>query len=714
MSLFCFRKNCFHYANHRFQSIVVAGVIFLVAGATDIEQSYSADTATKNEAAKSETSSVEGSTEQRLAEAIRFISSDDLEGRGVGTAGLDKAADYIAKQYAEMGLKTDRFDGKAFQNFKITRSSDQGPKEKNHVSLVGPKDDQGLPQKIELVLDTDFTPLAVGGSGKFDLPLVFVGYGITLHKAVGEEKPSYDDYANVDVKGKAVLIIRHALDQANPHSKFGGGNDSEYAPVVRKISNAYEHGAVAVILCTDSFDIQRTLKEQQKRWQTALDNLNKVDAEYRKLEKPTREQAEKHFKTIEDLSGKVAEAGKKLAAASDPLYGFQGAGPGGDGGRDIPVLHTRRAPLDRVFKIALQSELSVIEADIDRDLHPHSYELTGWQIQGETNVVRKENTVKNIVAVLEGEGPLADETLVIGAHYDHVGRGGPGSGAADPRLTDIHHGADDNGSGTVALLEVARKITSLGRKLPRRIVFISFTGEERGLLGSARYVREPAFPLDKTIAMLNMDMVGRLTDEKIIIYGTGTAPEFDSMVDRYCRKYGLGVHKDPSGFGPSDHASFYAKEIPVLHYFTGMHKDYHRPTDVAAKINISGMRRISEMVTEMALEIVDNEKRPQYLQVKGSAKIDKSGSRPYFGSIPDFAQDQPGYALTGVTKDGPAEKAGIQAGDIIIKLGESKIGNLDDFDNALRKFKGGDKAPVTVKRGEEEKTFTVTLDDPRE
>ncbi|HZZ72593.1 MAG TPA: M20/M25/M40 family metallo-hydrolase, partial [Pirellulales bacterium] len=417
---------------------------------------------------------------------------------------------------------------------------------------------------------------------------------------------------------------------------------------------------------------------------------------------------------VEDLATKISDESKKLAKSADPVFGFQGAGPGMDGGRNVPVLHCRRSPLEAAFKSALQTDLTQLEHEIDHGPHPHSHDLTGWRLQGETNVKHTEVEVKNIVAVLEGEGPHADETLIIGAHYDHVGRGGPGSGSLAPGSHEIHHGADDNGSGTVALLEVARQLTSLGKKFPRRIVFISFTGEERGLLGSAHYVREPAFPLDKTIAMLNMDMVGRLADDKLIVYGTGTAKEFDGLVDRDAEPYGFHIKKEPAGFGPSDHASFYAKKIPVIHYFTGTHKDYHRPTDTAEKINISGMRRVIDLVTDMAVDLVEAEQRPTYVEVKGQAVIEKSGSRPYFGSIPDFAPDQPGYALTGVTKDGPAEKAGIRGGDIIVQFGESKIGNLDDFDSALRKFKAGDKVKVVVKRDKAEKQFEVILDPPRE
>jgi membrane-associated protease RseP (regulator of RpoE activity) len=352
-----------------------------------------------------------------------------------------------------------------------------------------------------------------------------------------------------------------------------------------------------------------------------------------------------------------------------------------------------------------------IEEQIDEDLKPRSGELTGWKISGEVAIKRTEAEVKNVIAVLEGEGPLADETVVVGAHYDHLGFGGAGSFVPD--VKEIHNGADDNASGTAALLEVARQLAARGEKLKRRVVFIAFTAEERGLIGSARYMRSPLVPAEATVAMLNMDMVGRLNDEKLIVQGVDTATEFNAIVDRLNEEAGFKITKQPGGFGPSDHSTFYAKKVPVMHFFTGTHKDYHRPSDDADKLNVDGMRRVSKLVADVAAELADAESRPTYIETAPPAVAGGGGDRPYFGSIPDFSQDQPGYALTGVTKGGPAERAGIQAGDIIIQLGESKIGNLEDFDSALRKFKAGDRAPVIVRRGEEEVKVEVTLDPPR-
>jgi hypothetical protein len=643
--------------------------------------------------------------EQRLLETVKYLASDELEGRGVGTKGLDLAADYLAGQFRAAGLKTDLYDGSPFQKFKMTIGSSLGPN--NSLALVGPAATDGkVQERIELKLGEQFNPLAMGGSGKFDLPLAFVGYGIS-----GKEE-KYDDYAGIDVKGKAVIILRHEPQQANPHSAFDGTNNSQHAPYKRKLSNAYEHGAAAVIFCTDEFEIQKNLAQLRKRYQAAVDDLIEEDAKFKKIATPGGEDWKKHQEQVQKAVEDIQTFAKQLQEAQDPLLGFDGGGSDQVDGRNFPVLFCRRSALAPVIQAALGSSLSQLEKEIDKGPAPQSRDLAGWRAVGETSVERQEVEVKNVVGVLEGEGPLANETIVLGAHYDHLGWGGNGSMA--PGVREIHNGADDNASGTTVLVDVARRLAARGKKLPRRLMFIAFTGEERGLIGSARYVRHPLFPLESTVAMLNMDMVGRLQDEKLIVHGTGTASEFDGLVDRLGKEFGFQITKKPGGFGPSDHSSFYGAKVPVLFLFTGSHKDYHRPSDDVDKLIVSGMRRVGSMMTDIAIALAEAPERPHYQDAPGGAEtLGGGGDRPYFGSIPDFAQDQVGYALTGVTKGGPAERAGIKAGDIIIQLGDSKIGNLEDFDSALRKFKAGEKAPVVVKRGTEQVKVEVTLDPPK-
>jgi hypothetical protein len=368
-----------------------------------------------------------------------------------------------------------------------------------------------------------------------------------------------------------------------------------------------------------------------------------------------------------------------------------------------------------MIQSALGTSLGDLERQIDEDLKPRSRELAGWRLRGETNVERVEVAAKNVVAVLEGEGPTADETIVVGAHYDHLGRGESGSLAVGSK--EIHNGADDNASGAVALLEVARQLAGREKKLPRRVVFIAFTGEERGLLGSSHYVHHPLFAIDKTVAMLNMDMVGRMKDEELVVYGTGTAKEFDGLIDKLNERHGFKIKREPGGFGPSDHSSFYVRQIPVLHFFTGLHNDYHRPSDDANKLNVPGIRRVSEMVAEGAVKIAEGEQRPSYQQAARESLRPGDrpmGDRPYFGSIPNLSGGEgDGYTIQGVGANSPAAKAGLKAGDVIIGLGDNKIGNLADFDSALRKYKADEKVPVVVRREGKVVKLEVTLEAPR-
>jgi hypothetical protein len=353
-----------------------------------------------------------------------------------------------------------------------------------------------------------------------------------------------------------------------------------------------------------------------------------------------------------------------------------------------------------------------VEQRIDETGKPASAILTDWTADITTSVETKMAPVKNVIGVLPGQGALKDETVVVGAHYDHLGYGG--SGSLQTGSKDIHNGADDNGSGTVALIELARRLARESSTNRRRLVFIAFTGEERGLLGSAEYVRNPVFPLESTVAMINLDMVGRLKDDKLTVYGTGTAKEWDELIDPAGKSRQLTLIKKPEGFGPSDHSSFYGKQIPVLHLFTGTHQEYHRPNDDWPLINFEGMERIVEFTQAVIEWSATTTVKPTYVEVKGRASVGRDGSRPYMGTIPDFGESDKGYALQSVAPGSPAEKGGLKGGDIIIKMGDQAISNLDDFDLALRRFTAGQEVPVTVKRGGQEVVVKVTLERSRE
>jgi hypothetical protein len=632
----------------------------------------------------------------RFESALRYLASDELEGRGVGTAGIAKAADFLLKEYLELGLHAEK------QSFEVVTNAELGPPESNQLVFHGPPGDDGTPRKLDVELSKDFSPLAIGGTGVLDTELVFAGYGITA------KDEQFDEYASVDVTGKVVVLIRKEPQQDEEDSVFSGKQSSRYAYFSTKVANAYEHGAAAVILVNDAYGVTQSRETARKRWLESLEKLAELRDSF-PAENADAEAREKYREEADRVLEQLQSLNERLAGDFDDVLPLEGAGTESSH-KNLPVVFARRAVIDEIVQSVGGKDLATIEREIDDELVPQSFSLEGWKAVGQIRVDHRKAMVDNVVAVLEGSGSLADETIVIGAHYDHLGMGGAGSLA--PWTKAIHNGADDNASGTVALLAVAQHFATADKKPARRLVFIAFAGEERGLLGSAHYVKNPCFPLEKTVAMLNMDMVGRLTDNKLIVHGTGTATEFDGMINQLNEEHSFEITKEPGGFGPSDHASFYGKEIPVLHFFTGTHRDYHRPSDDVEKINFDGILRVTEFVTDAVSNVDAMAKAPEYQQIR-RRQMNRGGSRPYFGSIPDFGIQVEGYALMGVTKDSPAQRAGMTAGDVIVQFGDSRIGGLEGFDSALRKFKAGDKVPVTVLRDEQRVTVTVTLDPPR-
>jgi hypothetical protein len=540
--------------------------------------------------------------EKRLADCVRTLASEEMEGRGAGTKGLDRAAEFIAAQFSRSGLKSDLVAGGPYQRFNATMAVKLGPN--NRLALVGPSKEPDKPQRIELKPGEDYNPLAIGATGTFDAPLAFAGYGITG----GEEH--YDDYAGLDAAGKAVVILRHQPQQGDPKSIFGGTSPSQHAAFVRKVANAADHKAAAVIFVSDGFDIQKSVAEAHRKWQDALDRLSHEHAALKKTEKPSLEQIEAQRKKIDDLLRQVTSAADRIRTLQDPILPFDGAGRH-SAGPNLPVLYCRRSVVNRVVQAAGGTDLASVEKQIDSGPSPQSRPLHGWRAVGQVDLERTQAALKNVVAVCEGQGPAADQTIVVGAHYDHLGYGRSAGPTADPK--SIHPGADDNASGVAVMIEVGRSLGQRKEKLGRRVALVAFAGEEIGLLGSQFYVNQGPFPVEKTVAMINLDMVGRLRDEKLTVGGTGSAAEFSALVDDLNRHYGFQLTKSPAGFGPSDHLPFYGRKIPVMHFFTGLHEDYHKTSDRWEKLNLAGMRRIAGMVTEVVVALANARERPKYV-----------------------------------------------------------------------------------------------------
>jgi aminopeptidase YwaD len=365
----------------------------------------------------------------------------------------------------------------------------------------------------------------------------------------------------------------------------------------------------------------------------------------------------------------------------------------------IPVVVISRQAADKLLALSNTSVEQIEQATTAKT--PGNNRILTGEVTLATDVVRNAVPAYNVIGVLEGSDPvLKNENIVIGAHYDHLGRGGEGSLA--PRSGEIHHGADDNASGTAGMLELAR-LFSTQRPAPKRtLIFMAFSGEEEGLLGSNFYVNHPLIPLANTVAMINMDMIGRMKDHKLVIGGVGTAKEWREIIGQG----GFELTLNEDGYGPSDHSSFYSKQIPVLFFWTGTHNDYHKPSDTFDKINYNDEARILSLVARIVRDVDSADKRLTYTTAKSDA-TPRTGFRVYLGTIPNYADSTDGLLLDGVRDDSPAAKAGLKAGDRIVKIANRDVRNVYDYTFALGEMKAGQEYVVEIKRGNEKLTLKV-------
>jgi Zn-dependent M28 family amino/carboxypeptidase len=319
--------------------------------------------------------------------------------------------------------------------------------------------------------------------------------------------------------------------------------------------------------------------------------------------------------------------------------------------------------------------------------------------------------VKNVIGILPGRGALANETVILGAHYDHLGLGeGYQMSSRDSApLGKIHNGADDNASGTSALLEAARNLAARPAADRRALVFIAFTAEELGLFGSKYYVNNPALPLEGSVAMLNFDMVGRLRNDSVTVGGTGSSPELAAALMAANEDHGLHIAEQETPWGSSDHAAFYPKNIPVLHFYTKLHGEYHTPADDSDFIEMDGIVRIAELASDLAQDLATRTAPVTYAVVVEPEPVN-TGPRASLGSVPDMTTSGiEGMRLDGVRAGTAAEKAGLQAGDVIISIGEITINGIYDLQTALTTYKAGDTVTIVFTRDGERMETEATL-----
>mgnify|MGYP001160858991 FL=1 len=317
-------------------------------------------------------------------------------------------------------------------------------------------------------------------------------------------------------------------------------------------------------------------------------------------------------------------------------------------------------------------------------------------------------TVPNVVGLIPGTS-LKDEYIVIGAHFDHLGYGGPHSGSLEMNSKEIHNGADDNASGVAGILELASKLSQNQGQNKRSIVVIAFNAEEQGIFGSKYFSNNFDFENGKIVTMINLDMIGRLRNLNLNVMGTGTSPIFDKILDKAAAKHFLNISKNPEGFGPSDHSSFYVNDIPVLSFFTGAHTDYHKPNDDIEKINASGQLKVVKMIYDVITNIDDNDSPPQFTEAgpKSSKSPGMVRLKVTFGFMPSYSSAGNGLGVDGVRADGPAGKAGLKKGDVIVEINGSVVKDIYGYMTILEKLKPGESSNVKLLRDNKEKLITI-------
>lgn len=645
---------------------------------------------------------------ERLRAHVTYLASDALEGRRTGTPGANGAAQYIAGEFSRLGLRPGMQNGRAartrgeaqsryLQHFPYVAGVEPGKSNLFAFSLAegGPAKASGAAgaSSIKLRVGDDWMPLGLSANASLtDLPLAFVGYGITASEL------KHDDYSMANATGKVAIAFAGTPDADNPHGQF-----ARYEDVRWKAIAARNAGARALIVIAR----EENFKE---------DRLSRL----------------RYDNTAGDAGLPVVGISRQAAAQMLRVNGLTG------------LAETENQIRKEVSQQATKTEGLAVRTNISFDA------VKNTTITISADVVRREVAASNVIGILEGSDPkLKNEAIVIGAHYDHLGLGGEGSLAQSQG--EVHHGADDNASGTAGMIELARAFSAQRPKPRRTIVFAAFGGEEEGLLGSNYYVNHPVVPLANTVAMINMDMIGRMKANKLIVGGVGTAQEWRQLIGstnapemmnvtaagatvaqtsatttashaghptavgangrtivsmNHWKPLDLALSED--GYGPSDHSSFYAKQVPVLFFWTGTHEDYHKPSDTAEKIRYEDETRVLSFVAQIVRSVDKNLQRPTYTVAKSESTGRSTGFRVYLGTIPNYADSGDGLLLDGVRDDSPAAKAGIKAGDRIVKLAGRDVRNVYDYTYALGEMKASQEYEVEVVRGTERLKLKLT------
>ncbi len=566
---------------------------------------------------------------ERLEKHVRYLSSDELVGRGNGTHGLEQAASYLEAAFGSLGLVPAGAEGSYFQSFRVHLDTEVG----RHTTASFRKGD--LVRVLEY--GADFEPMTFSPAGRIASPVVFVGYGVTA------PEHDYDDYASVDVEGKIVLVLRYVPGQAlglGPFEKHGW-----HATFVRKAENAAAHGAAGLIL----------------------------------------------------VNGPLHRRDDKLVPFGTDVGSEQ---------LTIPALHVRRDYAEELLR-GEGWTLRALQETIDEPVSPKSFELEGVEADVVVDVRRTVVEVDNVLGYLPPSGvvrnvPLSDagEHIIIGAHYDHVGLGENGSRDGRARGM-IHNGADDNSSGVAGMLELARVFSSSSMR-PRGILFAAFAGEELGLRGSRYYAKSSTLPVGNAVAMVNLDMIGRLRHDRLYLGGIELLPNLAPAVEGMAKAKGLTFTSRFSAEGGSDHVPFIRMGVPALFFFTGLHGDYHKPTDDLQFINFDGMTRVLELGYEVSDYLLRTDARPtlslERTFARGSRREIVPQEQAYFGIGLDGSFDGSGVRFSYIAIDGPAAVAGLKVGDVLLALNGRTISSRERASILIRQHRPGEMVEAKVRR----------------
>lgn len=564
-----------------------------------------------------------------LQESLTYLASDSLQGRLPGSPGGILAGEYIADKFKAYGIKAGGENG-YFQNFEVVTKT-EAPANENTLK-VG---------ETVAELNKDYTPFSYSTDGTVDAEVVFAGYGFDIDM----DSLQWNDYKNVDVKGKWVLVLRNDPEIRNPNSFF-----IPYSGEKSKVLTAKEKGAKGILLVAGT---------------------------------------------------KVARKDKLIDLAIDQTESNLG----------IPAFNISREFANKILSNSGKT-IEKLEGGLVKSMKANSFD-TKTKVLGTSKVVFQKTDTRNVIGMIEGsDAELKNEYVVVGAHFDHLGWGGIAS-SREPEAHAIHYGADDNASGTSGLLEMADKLANA--QLKRSVILIAFGAEEIGTIGSKYFTMHPTVAKEKIVAMVNLDMVGRLKDTKeITVSGVGTSKEGEKLLNKILnekeRDLVLGV--EYNGFGPSDHANFYVENVPVFFFNTGAHNDYHTPRDVVEKINFEGLQRVTDYAYDLSVHLINSDSKLTFQEAgpKGRAKNTRSG-KVKLGIMPNFGKsEEDGLRVDGVTKGSAADRGGIEKKDVIIGIAGKEVHNIYEYMARMTKVRPGQTINVDVMRNGKKKVLIIQLD----